>query len=269
MDVNDRFRSSVYPQCLGAVVNLITHTDRPIYGHSHGGDSSLEIIDDLGDGRHHSSVLRAFAIPTGIVDMREDALQLWDLVQQHISTEGSVVTVCPGNGAWLVQRALEFRGIRLINPHPVDISRESTSSIEFAVPPDRVVIIEDVVETGNTARKLREALSHVNCPVILATIYWHDRSSHTNQVREVFKDFDQVLVAQRIRSMRPGDDLRSLSTIARKADMSKNQRYSPGLKQEFLAQMCAVLARHDWLHRLGVDLGYRKDPYSVAALATV
>jgi hypoxanthine-guanine phosphoribosyltransferase len=52
----------------------------------------------------------------------------------------------------------------------VDISRDSESDIQIEGNPDRIVILEDIVETGNTARKFLQKLANVNCPITLATM---------------------------------------------------------------------------------------------------
>jgi hypothetical protein len=81
-------------------------------------------------------------------------------------------------------------------------------------------------------------------------------------VLEVFNGYEQVLIPVRIRSDHEKDDIRSLSTLARKRAASKNQRYSIGRESKFIEVMEMVLSYHPWLHRLGVDLGYRQDEYS-------
>lgn len=245
-------------------MRLRIKNDRSIHGDD-GPDGRLEVIDDVGitdDERHR--LLKAFSVPAHVVSMVAMGRDLWELVQTHVPQVGRVVYLCPGNGAWLVEQALASIGIAPSPVQPVDISRESTSDIRVEGRPDHIVIIEDVVETGETARKLADKLRDAGCPVTLATTLWHDRAVQTEQVLDAFAGFHQVLVAERIRSDHPLDDVRSLSTLARKATLAKNQRYSKGREAAFLAEMSAVLNAHDWLHRLGVDLGYRIDQHSIA-----
>lgn len=249
-------------------MDLRTVSDRSINGIA-GPDGRLEIIDDVGvdhDERHR--LIEAFTVPTNVVSMLEMSRGLWALVQRHAALTGQTVFLCPGNGAWLVERALFALDIRPGTIQPVDISRESSSDIHVQGRPDRIVVIEDVVETGETARKIRAKLNGVDCPVTLATTLWHDRATQTEQVLDAFASYHQVFVSERVRSDHPLDDVRSLSTIARKATIPKNQRYSKGRESAFLAEMDGVLRRHDWVPRLGGDLGYRRDAHTLATTPT-
>ncbi|MBI4098806.1 MAG: phosphoribosyltransferase [Candidatus Magasanikbacteria bacterium] len=245
-------------------MNLLTKTSRVIRGDSNP-DGRLEVIEDVGiSPEDQRCILDGFTVPTHIVEIGELSEELWRMIQDHASGQ-KVVFLCPGNGAWLVERALQQRGIYPNPVQPVDISRESTSDIQVNGKPERVIVLEDVVETGGTARKIANGLSRVGCPVTLATTLWHDREEQTKQVLDSFRDYDHVLVSLRVRSGHEQDDVRSLSTLARKATILRNQRYSMGREGRFLNAMHTVLEHHAWLHRLGVNLGYRQDAFSVAA----
>lgn len=248
-------------------MKLRTDSDRSIHGIADP-DGRLEIIDDIGvDHGERHQLLEAFTVPTGIVSLLEMSRALWTLIQACASPTSQTVFLCPGNGAWLVERALAALDIRPPGAiQPVDISRESSADIRVQGRPDHIIVIEDVVETGKTARKIHDKLNGVDCPVTLASTLWHDRATQTEQVLNAFAGYHQVIVAERVRSDHPLDDVRSLSTIARKAMIPKNQRYSKGRKSRFLVEMDGVLRRHDWVPRLGGDLGYRRDAHTFATM---
>jgi len=244
------------------VVILHTAHDRSI--HEPNTDGSLEIIDDLGISKVEVEKLRkVFTIPMCLVTLTNIGADIWRLLGEHTDAlEQSTLFILPGNGAWLVERALKSRGIDPNPKFPVDISRDTTSDIDIDSSPDHIVVIEDVVETGNTSVMIRKMIGKVDCPVTLATTLWHDRAPQTKHVLDAYDGFDNVLVGMRIRSSNELDDVRSLSTLARKAGIPKNQRYSLGLETSFLQEMVAVLDRHAWVHQLGISIGYRRDEVS-------
>jgi hypothetical protein len=244
------------------------HTDihRSIRGSNHS-EGRLEVIDDIGiDEDDHHRLLETFSLPASVVSLDAMVVSLWQLVLQHVPEAEQALFLCPGNGAWLVEQALKRAGIHLTNVLPIDISRSSSSAITITGNPHHIVVIEDVVETGNTAHDLAEKLAHASCPVTFATTLWHDRDSTREQVSKAYGRFTQVLVAERISSDHPLDDVRSLSTLARKADMPKNQRYSAGCKEAFLGYCRQIRDRHQVIQDLGVRCGYRIDPDSAVPL---
>lgn len=247
---------------------ISVNVDRPIHGEANSA-GRLEIIEDVGvDPDHHHLLLSAFTVPTFFILMSHHVMVLWEMIKQHTEGRIDVLFLCPGNGAWLIERALKSHGIELSFVQPVEVSRDGTSNIQIQGNPNRIVIIEDIVETGGTAAKLRTGLGSAKCPIILATMLWHDRASQTDQVLKVFDDYDRVLVPVRIRSNHKLDDIRSLSTLARKHEKIINHRYSMGREQSFSTAMSKVLDLHPWLRQLGIDLGYRKDEHSISTFGS-
>lgn len=190
------------------------------------------------------------------------------------------LVVYPGNGGWLVQRFIALADEANAPQHwkDVDISRVSTTRVDLPDHIKRVVIVEDVVETGGTAIKLREAMEHLGVPITLAVLLWHDRRSLTQQALNALQGFDRVYVAERITSDLPmlkdvdndasaAHDARSLSTLARKRHIEKNRLYSTGREELFEETMVGCLERHPWVTELGVTLGFRKDAETAVATA--
>lgn len=237
-------------------------TSRSIRGPRHL-EGRLEVIDDVGISQDdHDHLLSVFTLPAHVVSMDAMATQLWKLIQTHVADVEHALFVCPGNGAWLVEQALSRVDVRFNQKIGVDISRGTSSEIEITGSPHHIVVIEDVVETGNTAHDLATQLAHARCPVTFATTLWHDRDSKREHVHTAFGRFAQVLVAEHVVSDNEHDDVRSLSTLARKADMVKNQRYSKQREAAFLACMRDFMHRFTMLKELGVSKGYRIDPDS-------
>lgn len=242
-------------------MNLRICIDRLIISNANNG-GGLEIIDDVGaSSTERDVILGSLSVPTQFVDMSTMSRELWDLLQSHVAQE-RVMYILPGNGAWLVERALNEQDIFIPNVMPVDISRDGAKDIHLNEIPDRFIVIEDVVETGETARRLYEKLRGFNRPVILATMLWHNRAHQTAQVLDAFKDFDEVYVGIRINSSEALDDVRSLSTLARKVHIPKNQRYAEGRESSFVDCLNKFLNTHSWVRELGNTLGYRKDHHA-------
>lgn len=247
-------------------MSVIIQADRKIRGDGDAcPEGRLEIIEDVDIPLHHyPRVLAPFSVPTSIINMMDHSAELWQMICDCRQQNGNILFLCPGNGAWLVERALNSLQIYPKPVQPVDISRDGATDIHIKGNPERIIVLEDIVETGSTARKILQKLAGSGCPVTLAAVLWHDREAQTNQVIEVLSGYDQVLIPVRIRSNHELDDVRSLSTLARKNAMFENQRYSRGKEGEFITTMKSVLDYAPWLRDLGKNIGYRRDEYSVS-----
>lgn len=225
----------------------------------------LELVDDVVLPPAAVPIITsAFSVATAMIDAATCAGLVWKMVKEYVTLDGRVLVVYPGNGGWLVQRLLE----ESCGEHPrpccgCNISRNSDDPIVLEGNPSHIVVLEDVIETGGTAVRIRERLNGVPCGVTLAALVWHNRDGQTARTLEAFEGFDRVLVAERIHSTLPAPhhDVRSLSTLARKSGDPRNQVYcSPHKVEQFKEVMRGCLRRHPWLPRLGVDLGYRSEP---------
>lgn len=227
--------------------------------------ASLEIVDDVVLPPAAVPIIAsAFSVDVAMIDAATCAGLVWEMVKEQVRLDGRVHVIYPGNGGWLVQRLLEDA----CGEHPrpccgCNISRNSDDPIVLEGNPSHIVVLEDVIETGRTAVRIRERLNGVACGVTLAALVWHNREGETAQSLEAFEGYERVLVAERIRSTLPAPhhDVRSLSTLARKHGDPRNQVYCATERvEQFMEVMRGCLRRHPWLPRLGVDLGYRSEP---------
>ena len=249
----------------------------------------LTIIDDVGISDDAQAVIReAFTHQVSFLSLRSVPAMLWGVTTKMVTPNPLVVF--PGNGGWLMQRMLENtdnyphsrpRGgwdhpfLQSDIPLPpqkvlgADISRINTG--EVAIPQEpwtRIMAMEDVVETGGTAQRLREQVTEMRCGMSLATAVWHDHHGKTWDVLNALSRYSHVLIWKRVRTTepKPYQDIRSLSTLARKHHLPQNHVYSRGREELFVATMRGCLKRHPWLLELGNTLGYRKDTESITSL---
>ncbi len=250
----------------GIPMKLEVYSHRPI-------GAPLEIVDDVVlPQAAHPIIMGAFSVDTALIDAATCAGIVWEMVKEQVELDGHVLVIYPGNGGWLVQRLLESCGQ---HPRPCcgcNISRGSDEPIRFDGDPSHIVVLEDVIETGGTAVRIRERLNGVPCGVTLAALVWHNREGETARALEAFEGYNRVIVAERIRSTLPvpQHDVRSLSTLARKNGEPRNQVYcTPEGVARFRETMQGCLQRHPWLPRLGVDLGYRSEPELASVVGPV
>lgn len=235
---------------------------RPIVAFSdpHG---SLEIIDDIiVSEEHRRQIKSATTILSDFIDLNQITKRLWfSALDNRAIIEPSKI-ICPGNGAWLIERLLRLNNI---NPNrskiiPVNISRETWTEIKIDGHPSSITVLEDVVETGETASKIAKALSSYICRKHLVCAIWHDREYQTQEVLNSFDFYDSVTIGLRVYSKSELADIRSLSTLARKTRKEvKNLKYSFGKEDLFIDAMDKVLEDHSWVNELGKTLGYRLD----------
>lgn len=235
-------------------------TEKIIIGNSRPAKAKLEVIDDVVLNAGAQPILLEAFDDAAFIEAVSLAAQLWAMVKHYVHLDEHVLIIYPGNGGWLVQRMLEeFIGTK---PKPflgVDISRISCSChLNTDQSYSHIVVLDDVIETGGTAKKIREQIGTVKCPVTLASLIWYDRYHETKITENYLQYYDNVLIPLRIQAngAKPTPDIRSLSTLARKCENPQNHIYSPA-RETFIQLMKGCLERHPWLHELGVSLGYR------------
>ncbi len=236
-------------------MTLCIAQERPIAG-------SLEIIDDIGiTPKEWNEIKQVFSVPVNLINGVHQAQTMFSQLLNHGFDPQRDLVIFIGNGGWLVERLFQASEITFPQTTGINISRESTSEIVIDGQPRQVVIMEDVIETGGTACEIRRQLNGAKCPVIMASMIWHDRNDQTETVLDCLSGYDTVVGSLRVRSTEPapGHDVRSLSTLARKYDLPKNKVYSQGKENEFVAVMRQFLEDHPWVPQLGKTLGYRQD----------
>ncbi len=78
-------------------------------------------------------------------------------------------------------RVLKCQSYTGIREHVHQVSFENADAIfQSVVPGSRVLVIDDVLDTGNTARAVLERLAPLNADVRLATVYWKPNQNQTD-----------------------------------------------------------------------------------------
>jgi hypothetical protein len=229
------------------------------------GQPGVVVIDDVGvDHSHYDSISRTFAVEGRIIGATLGVIAMMIRIQECCGIRAFILF--PGNGGYLMERLIEANWTTWYTTRKlgIDVSRESDVPFEIPSDVEELVVFEDLVGTGGTLRKIlpRVRAQGYTGRLVAATLVWHDQAGERHDAAQaIFDQYDLVIVGQRVESDN-GDiqHVRSLSTLARKANRPENLAYSVGRETAFRMVMGEVRRENPWIDRIGVDLGYRLDP---------